>query len=280
MKTLLVALALAALVRACGGEPDPVAPVAAAPPAPAAAFAVNAIHGGSVILVEDQYVEVVPKSDGVIEAYVLTPPPAPGAVVVAQPAPSNVSVKIQGDDGAEHDVALTWSPATARFEGRLVEARPAPGPIEVTVIAPGRPPRRARAPQVIVVAAPPPAVVVEHRAPVVVAPAPPVVVVEPPRPAVVVVEPPRPGVVVVAPQAPGVVVVDDHPGRGRGHAYGRRRGGTVVIGAPAPPAVIVAPGHPRAVVVGPGHGSVVVAPGRGHGGHGHGHGGGRGHGRH
>jgi hypothetical protein len=256
MKTLMVALALALLARACGGEADPVSPTAAAPPAaPTATLAVNAVHGGSVILVEDQYIEVVPKSDGAIEAYVLAP-----AVPTAAPplTPSNVSVKITGDDAAEHDVALVWSPATARFEGRLVDARPVPGPIEVTLIAPGRPPRRARAPQVIVVtAAPPPAsaapvvVVQPHVAPV---------VVTPPAPTVVVTPTARPGVVVVAPPAPGVIVVDDHPGRGHG-----RRHGAVVVGAPAPPAVIVAPSRPRGVVVAPGPGPVVITPGRGHG---------------
>jgi len=72
MKTIPVTLAIALLVRACGGEPDPTPPSAAAPPPPpaATALAMNALHGGSVLLVEDQYVAVVPKSYGTIEAHV------------------------------------------------------------------------------------------------------------------------------------------------------------------------------------------------------------------
>lgn len=278
MRGPLVTLALASLLRVCGSEPEAPPPVGAAPPAPAAsALAMNAMHGGSVILVEDQWVEVVPKADGAIEAYLLGPSASPAVA-----ASTNLAVKVSGDDGREHDVVMAWSPATSRYEGRLVEARPAPGPVEVTVIAPGRPPRRARAPRVVVVTAPPPSptIVVQPR-PV----APGVVVVAPaPAPGVVVVAPPAPqphGVVVLPPAPPGpaVVVVEgrDHPGRG--HAHGHDRRGTVVVGpAPhhPPGVVVVAPSpHPRGVVVvpAPHHPpGVVVRPGRGHGGHG-GHGG-------
>lgn len=271
MKTIPAALAIALLARACGGEPDPAPPSAAAPPPPAAtALAMNAMHGGSVLLVEDQYVEVVPKTDGTIEAYVLGPS-APSAVVTA---PSNMTVKITGDDGAQHDVPLVWSPTSSRFEGRLVEARPAPGPVEVVVIAPGRPPRRARAPQVIVVAAPPPAVVVAAPPPpaVVVAPPRPTVVVAQPAPPTVVVAPPAPPGVVVVPPAPGVVVVerDDHHHRDRGRHRGHDRHDGVVVVGPSHPTVVVAPPRPGVVVVGPRPGAVVIGPGRGGGGHGHG----------
>jgi len=216
---------------------------------------------------------LVPKSDGAIEAYLLGPSATPATAVT-----TSLAVKVNGDDGREHDVVMAWSPTTSRYEGRLIEARPAPGPVEVTVITPGRPPRRARAPQVIVVAAGPPSpgvVVVQPRA---MAPGV-IVTAQPPSPGVVVVAPPPPhphGVVVLAPQAPGVVVVDGHPGRG--HARGHRRGAVVV--APQPGVVVVAPSHPRGVVVAPHPGVVVVSPGGDrHGGRGHGGGHGGGHGR-
>jgi hypothetical protein len=277
MRTALVAFAMVSLVRACGLGPEEGPPVAAAPPAvppPVAAqgaapsFAMNAMHGGSVLFVEDQWVEVVPKEDGTIEAYVLDTNGAPPAA----PAMTNVAVKVQGDDGAQHDVVLPWNPTTSRFEGRLVEARPAPGPVEVTVGVAGRPPRRARSPRVVVVPAAPQTVVVRPSAPpavVVVPPAPPGVVVVPPAP-------PRPVIVVEPQRGPDVVVVEGRHDRGRHR--GHHRGDvvvvapdprpTVVVAPPRPGAVVVSPGRPGAVVVSPrGPGAVVVTPGRS-GGHG------------
>lgn len=293
MRTTLVAFAMVSLVRTCGIGPEeapPVsAPTAAAPPA--TTFALNATHGGSIIQVEDQWVEVVPKSDGSVEAYVVESNGAP----VAAPASTTLTVKVTGDDGGQHDVVLPWNGTSGRFEGRLEGARPVPGPIEVTVVAPGRPPRRARSPIVVVAPAPPTAVVVEPARPaVVVQPAaPPAVVVQPPTPPGVVVvapEPPRPSVVVEPPR-PGVVVVEGRHDRGRHRGHGRRGRGDVVVVAPDPrPTVVVAPPHPGAVVVAPPRpGAVVVSPGRpgavvvtpGHPGRGRGggHGGGRGRGR-
>jgi len=283
MRGPIVSLAFASLLQMCGLEPATPPPVGAAPPAPptATALAMNATHGGSVLLVEDQWVEVVPKSDGAIEAYLLGPNATPATAVT-----TNLAVKVNGDDGREHDVVMAWSPTTSRYEGRLVEARPAPGPVEVTVITPGRPPRRARAPQVIIVAAapPPPSVVVLQPRPV----SPGVVVTaQPPPPGVVVVAPPAPhphGVVVLAPAPPSPVVVVEGRGHpGRGHARGHDRGAVVV--APRPGVVVVAPTpHPRGVVVAPAPhhppGVVVVGPGGPGRGHGGGHGGGHGRGRH
>ena len=213
MRVLSVCLSMLAMMKVCGAEPAPV-PVAvvAAPPT----FTMTAQHGGTVVQADDHWVEVVPRQDGTVEAYVVGPagaPPPPTATVV--------TARVPASDRRPHDVTLAWSPEQGRYEGRLVGVRPAPGPVEVVVIVEGRP-RRAIAPHVVVLAAPPPAVVVDAR----------------PRRGrdrtIVVTEPAHPGVVVVGHDPrPGVVVVGGgrhdrgrhlghyggggHGGRGRGH---------------------------------------------------------------
>jgi hypothetical protein len=264
MRTTLVAFAMVSLVRACGVGPEEATPVSVSATAapPAATFALDATHGGSVLQVEDQWVEVVPKSDGAIEAYVVES----NGAALATPMTTTLTVKVTGDDGEQHDVVLPWNGASGRFEGRLERARPVPGPIEVVVVAPGRPPRRARSP-IVVVAPAPPTAVVTHAAPQ------PVVVQPPQPPGVVVVAPQPPQPVVVEPPRPGVVIVEERRGRRRGHGRGRGRGEvivapdprpTVVVAPPRPGVVVVAPPRPGAVVVSPGRpGAVVVSPGRG-----------------
>lgn len=201
------------------------------------AFAMNASHGGSVVFLNNGWAEVVPKSDGAIEAYVVDTAGAP----LATPMTATVSVKVDGDDGGQHTVVLPWNPVSARYEGRLMDARPVAGPIEVTVVAPGRPRWQATAPSVVIVAAP-------------LAPAgsPPVVVVESEREREreqmqigVRVGPDvifdgheahghhgrghhghgdHHGVIVVGPHGPGVVIAPPHPGHGPRHGGGHRRG--------------------------------------------------------
>lgn len=260
IKAPAIAFVALSLIRACGGDAEATVEVPQAP-----TFALTASHGGSVLFADNGWVEVVPKSDGAIEAYVVDVAGAP----LPAPMTATVSVKVHGDDGATHDVVLPWNPISARFEGRLVEARPAPGPVEVAVMLPGRPQWRASAPAVVVVAAPLPPVA-----------APSVVVVESPRPRAVieapqptvVVEAPRPTVVIEAPR-PTVVVEGRHRGRHDHHDHG------VVVVAPHPPSFVIAPPHPGVIVVQPGGHHGHGHPGRGHG---RGHGGGRGrrHGRH
>lgn len=212
-------------------------------------FAMNATHGGSVLFLNNGWAEVVPKSDGSIEAYVVDTAGAP----LATPMTTSVSVKVRGDDGAQHTVVLPWNPVSSRFEGRLVEARPAPGPMEVVVVSPGQPRWHAAAPTVVIVAAPPPPIG-----------AAPVVVVEHERPRVEV-------------QVRGPSVVIEGPHHGHGHHdhddddhHGDDHHGVVVVG-PRGPSFVIAPPRPGVVVIQPGgHGHA-----RGHGGHGRGHG--RGH---
>jgi len=251
IKTPAIAFVALALIRACGEDTEP---TVEAPQA--SAFALSASHGGSVLFVENGWVEVVPKSDGVIEAYVVDTAGAP----LAAPMTASVSVKVNGDDGATHDVVLPWNPVSARFEGRLVDARPAPGPVEVVIMRPGQPQWRAVAPTVIIVAAPMPPVS-----------AAPVVIVERPRAEVQVR---GPNVVIEAPRVSGPTIVIEER-RGRRGRRGRRdhhEHGVVVV-APHPPSFVIAPPHPGVIVIQPGGRG---HPGRGHGG---GRGGGRGRGR-
>lgn len=224
MRVLLMASISVAMLKICGAGDAP----AAAPPtaeAPSGSFAMRAEHGGTVIRAEDHWVELVPKSDGTLEAYVADaagePVPVAGTVV---------NVQVRGTDQRPHAVSLRWNPDAYRFEGRLEGTTIAEGPTEVIVVVAGRP-RRATAPRLVIVEVPAP-----ERAEVLVAPREPrrstVIVEHPaPRPGVVVVAPPppRPSIVFVPPQPPGVVVhVDDddrHHRRGhhgRGHHRGRR----------------------------------------------------------
>ena len=234
IKASVLAVMTLSLLRACGGDTEP------SVEAPTqAAFAMNATHGGSVLFLNNGWAEVVPKSDGSIEAYVVDTVGAP----MPAPMTATVSVKVHGDDGAQHTVVLPWNPASSRYEGRLEEARPVPGPMEVTVVAPGRPRWFAVAPTVVIIDAP--------LRPV---GAPPVVVVERPRPQV--------DIQVTGPSV--VIEATDEHGHGRGHGHGHghhgheERGGVIVVGPHVP-----------------GPGVIVLQPG----GHGPGHGGGHGHGR-
>ena len=253
IKAPAIAFVALSLIRACGGDDE------ATVEAPSAnGFALTASHGGSVLFVDNGWVEVVPKSDGAIEAYVVDVAGAP----LSAPMTASVSVKVHGDDGGTHDVVLPWNPISARFEGRLVEARPAPGPVEVVVVLPGQPQWRATAPTVVIVADPLPPITGA-----------PVVIVEHERPRAEV-QVRGPNVVIEGPRVSGPTVVIEG---GHGH-HGHYDHGVVVV-APQPPSFVITPPHPGVIVVQPGYGH----PGRGHGrGHGGGHGGGhgRGHGRH
>lgn len=216
MRIALTTFVCFAMLKLCGSEVETV-PVAVEPSAaaPTGAFTMAAEHGGTVLLAEDHWVEVVPKSDGSVEAYVSDthgePVPVVGTVV---------SVRIHGADGEQHAVPLGWNADTYRFEGRLEGTSVAEGPTEVIVIVGGHP-RRATAPRLVVVQLPAlerPSVVVTRGGRrierTVVAPAPP-----PPRPGMIVVAPPPPahaGVVIVRPE-PRVEIHlgDDDRHRGR-----------------------------------------------------------------
>jgi hypothetical protein len=308
------AMGAAALLclAACGGEEEveaEVVPELAAGSQPsaividpvAAAAGIEAAHGGTVVTVGDQFVEVLASDDGTVDAYVLTPqPPAPDQ--------TRVTVRLPADDGDTHPVMLTWDPAGGRYRGRLRQVHPVPGPVEVVIVVGGAA-QRGTAPQIVLfgpsgpIGGPRMAVrnagsqgpdVIEVEGP----PQPQVVMVEPPRPGVVVVErpapppgptvvvthpmPPRPTVVVNAPSPPRPTVVVNAPSPPRP---------TVVVHAPAPPrpTVVVRQPAPRVVVQRPGARVEVRRGGpavrvhsdnglhRGHGrGHGGGHGGGHG----
>jgi hypothetical protein len=188
-------------------------------------------HGGVVLAVGTQPLEVVAHTDGAVEAY-------PLAESTARGPSTTVVVHVPAADGTVHAAPLTWDEPSGKFVGTIGVA-PAVGPIVVDAVVAGAP-VHAEAPVFVVVApvapvvvgtapatvevapighprarvdvvAPPPGgpvVVVEHP----VAPPGPVVVVEPPRPppAVLLVPPAPPGVVVVGPTPPrpGVVVVE------------------------------------------------------------------------
>jgi hypothetical protein len=166
IRPLALALSLLSLgsLRVCGAETD------AAPPTVAASATVTASppttipvmasppgrRGGTVIVAGTHQVEVVPKADGEIVAYVA----GPGGSV---PAPSqvNLTVTVQGVDAQAHPVVLAWNAQDLRYEGRLVGVAPAPGPAQVTLVVAGAP-AVATAPMIVIV---PATLVVEGDAP-------------------------------------------------------------------------------------------------------------------
>lgn len=283
MRSLMISMALLSFAKMCGGEPASTPPVSVAA---TSALTVTAQHGGVMVSADDAWVELVTKDSGEVEAYVVDAQGQP----LPREAAQVTQVAVQGSDGRPHEVQLRWDESQHRYAGR-VEVRPvATAPAELQLVVRGEP-RQARASRIVVVTPPSPSVVVERPAAprtVVVTPPQPSVVVEqpranvvvvgPPRPSVIVtppappviVAPPRPGVVVVAPQPQVGVVVDGHPGRGRGHAYGRRgREPSVIVSAPRP-AVVVTPPRPGRIEV-RGRGGRVEVRGH-HGGRGRGRG--------
>jgi hypothetical protein len=211
MRTLVVSLAFA-LLYMCGSEP----------PLPAAE------HGGLVVSVGAQPLELVTHADGAVEAYPLGESTARGPT-------TSVIVHVPGADSTVHPVVLGWDEPSGKFIGQAPVA-PVPGPISVDVVIAGAP-QHAEAP-VFVVLAP--------VAPVIAAPPPPATVhveahaprVEVHGPRVEVVEPARPGIVVVPPAPPRPVVVVPPPPPG-----------PVVVVPGIPPPVVYAPGPPRPGVV-------------------------------
>jgi hypothetical protein len=257
--------------------------------APVAAPALpEPMHGGTVLLVGEQPIEIVADEAGKIDAYYLATPPD-------APQEAQVTAYVPDSEGQARPVVLTWDPDGARYTGFLRGAHLVPGPLEIVYVlrgvtsrataptfvlvqpaveaveaAAGASAAAARAvtartpsaPAVEVNVQPPssPTVVVNTPAP----PPPPVVVAPPapPRPHVVVQPPapPPPPRVVVQPAAPPppprVVVQPPAPPQPR-----------VVVQPPAPPPpprVVVQPAAPppppRVVVERPARPSVVVQP--------------------
>lgn len=103
-------------------------------------------HGGTVVAVGPYFHEVVALGDGGVEVFVHGSSPA-------LPPGSRVSVRLTGDDGAVHPVALIWDPAQARYRGILRQVHAIPGPIQVTVVADGQT-HRGEANTVVVTAPP------------------------------------------------------------------------------------------------------------------------------
>ena len=213
-RLLIPVIALA--LGACGEseEANPDLPLAASGE-PLAFELPAAAHGGTVVPVGQQAVEVIPREDGTVQAYVVTPEPPPRAQ-------TQITVRIPGSDGRPHPVVLTWDPRTEAYAGRLRQVQPVAGPIEVVMVVGGER-YLGRAPHVVLIAPSAPAVIVE--AP----PQPEVHVVEPERPTVVVEAPSRPTIVVERPQPPTIVVE-------RPHAP------TIVVERPHPTVVVHAPG--------------------------------------
>ena len=262
MRSIVASLALLSAfgLRVCSSSDAP--PPAASPPttvavsgnaavavaAPPPAVAV-ARHGGSVVVAGGYGVEVLPHADGQVYAYVADPQ---GGV----PAPASVSitVNVRGADTEVHPVMLAWDATDLRYEGRLVGIAPAPGPVEVVLVAEGRP-LTGRVEVVPVLAA-----VDVHVG------APGAVVVG--RPAgVVVVEQPAAGVVIAGPRARAVVQapsLDVHIGGGFAVGGGVIVGGggrTVVVDDRPRNVILVGPhdnglhrGHVRVRGRGRGHG--------------------------
>jgi len=162
MRLLISLLALSPLaLQFCGASDEPPPP----PPPPAASAATStaapataaielpaASHGGTVLAVEDRPVEVVVATDGQVSAWLPGPPPPPN---------TTVSVQVNTDSGPKL-TTLEWNAESAAFEGEVVGAVPAPGPMEVGLLYEGRV-RRGHANRVVVVAPPPPRARVDVR---------------------------------------------------------------------------------------------------------------------
>ncbi|MEQ9077225.1 MAG: hypothetical protein RLP09_25420 [Sandaracinaceae bacterium] len=256
----LTCLAALTALPACGGEEEAEAEITAIgeptslevaagpPPAPQ--------HGGTVVVAGPHPVEVVPHSNGEVEAFFVAEPPEPSA--------AQLTVNVTTNEGPR-PVMLVWDPGQSRFRGALSGAQIVEGPTEVTLLVRGET-YRATAPTVVIVTAPA---------------APAVVVNRPSRSRTVVVERPEPPsatVVVNRPRPPGATVVVERPGRP--HVDVRVRApepprARVVVERPAPPRVEVRAHAPR-----PPRGRVVVQHRGGGRAHVRARRGGRGHGRH
>ena len=170
-------------------------------------------HGGVVVTVGSQPLEVVAHADGQLAAY-------PIATSTARGPETTVVVHVPGADGTVHTTLLVWSEPTASFVG-VMPVAPRMGPIEIDAIVAGAP-LHATAPVFVVLAPTLPVVVGavpgtvdvrEHgRGRVeIVQPARPDVIVQAPRPGVFI-EPPRPLVVIEPPRPPGVFIEAPRPG--------------------------------------------------------------------
>jgi hypothetical protein len=147
---LLSAIVATTSLRWCGAEESD-----APPPPPVSAAATVEVemapelraprYGGEVVVVQDHAVEVVPAANGEVYAYVAT---ADGTV----PPPDDIqlTVHVHVEQGGVRPVPLVWDPAHRRYRGRVRGAVLAPGPVDVLLVAHGRP-RRGRARHVVVV---------------------------------------------------------------------------------------------------------------------------------
>ncbi|NOY92212.1 MAG: hypothetical protein GXP55_13545, partial [Deltaproteobacteria bacterium] len=143
MKRILT-LSLTSLLACGGGAEAPaqtaappttaVAPAVAAPSALASASQALARLGGTVISVGQKLIEVLPLADGSVRASLMDAQGAP----VADPA-ATVTVKVRGDDGEQHPVALSWDAEAGVYSGRVgADVTIQPGPVEVVVASGGQ----------------------------------------------------------------------------------------------------------------------------------------------
>ena len=142
MKRFLT-LSLTSLL-ACGGGAEAPAPSTAAPPAeaPAVAAAPSALAtasqalatlGGTVMAAGQKLIEVLPSADGSVRASLMT---AQGEAIVDPQA--TVTVRVQGDDGQQHPVALSWDAEAGVYTGSVAAGVTLqPGPVDVSVASGG-----------------------------------------------------------------------------------------------------------------------------------------------
>ena len=132
----LISLSLCtASLSACGNsgeegsaESAPVEVTSAAVPA----AAVLARLGGILIPAQEFHVELLPKSDGKVEAIILD---AQGQVLVGSPN-TQLTVSVTGPDQQLHPVQMTWDANRERYVGGA-DVQITAGPAEVTVNAGG-----------------------------------------------------------------------------------------------------------------------------------------------
>lgn len=132
---VILALTSTTSLRVCGSDEAPPPPSASAPASVEAEVAVDVPepqHGGSVVAVDDYYVEVLAVPSGEVHAWSLEveghPPPPPGA---------EMTVYMTASDGHRHPVELTWDSDVTVYRGHLVDVRPEPGPFLVQVSVDG-----------------------------------------------------------------------------------------------------------------------------------------------
>jgi len=129
---LLLSLLGTSSLRVCGEDDAPEAmnapPTSSAEAEAEVAVAIEPAHGGVIVQVEEQPIELVIDQEGDVKAYPV------GELELDLEAPVVARIEARG---GPRQLELVWDPEAACFHGQL-EVRPRPGPIELGIMIEGR----------------------------------------------------------------------------------------------------------------------------------------------